>query len=103
MADMRIDMTRRVYEIDAEDLLDLIHGTLDEHEPGTLAVIGHNPAMEELSMLLAGPGSDEDARERMRTKFPTASVAVFDGQWDDFGPGRMALEHFITPRELPEA
>ncbi|MFN0264149.1 SixA phosphatase family protein [Tepidamorphus sp. 3E244] len=101
--DMRIDMTKAVYEAEAEDLIELVSDAVRGDAPETLTIIGHNPAMEDLAAILAGPGSDQEGLDRIHTKYPTAAVAVFDGSWDDFGPGRMKLETFIVPRELPEA
>ena len=40
--------------------------------------------------------------DRMRAKFPTAAVAVFEctGDWDQLVPERARLACFVTPREL---
>ena len=100
--DIRIDMTRAVYEADANTLLDLARSAIAGGAPQTLAIIGHNPAMEDLAAALAGPGSDEAALDRIKTKYPTAAVAIFDGEWSGLKPGGMRLERFIVPRELPE-
>ena len=101
--DMRIEMVREVYEADANDLLGLIRTAAKSDTIHTLAVIGHNPTMEDLAIALAGPDSDEAALERIKVKYPTAAVAVFDGEWDDLKSGGMRLESFIVPRELTEA
>ena len=100
----------RIYEAAAPDLLALIR----EVPPatGTLLLIGHNPAIEDLALLLAtapgatpGPGSVGTAPgdlERMRAKFPTAAIAVleFPGAWTGLAPGRARLAAFVTPRDL---
>lgn len=100
--DIRIDMTRDVYEADADGLLGLARGAASADAVGTLALIGHNAAMEEFAAALAGPGSDAASLERLRLKYPTAAVAVFEGEWSGLKPGGMRLERFIVPRELPE-
>ena len=100
----------RIYEAAATDLLDLIH----EAPPtaGTLLLIGHNPAIGDLAVLLAaaafgaagpGPGGASPADlERMRAKFPTAAIAVLGhaGAWPDLAPRRARLTAFVTPRDL---
>jgi phosphohistidine phosphatase SixA len=61
-----------------------------------LIMSGHWPAA-------ARAGSEEQAAaDRMRAKFPTASVAafVFRGAWDQLAPGAARLACFVTPRQL---
>src|SRR5215469_1861271 len=81
----------RIYEAAATDLLAVIR----EVPPatGTLLLIGHNPAIEDLALLLATPrgaaagpgpaGAAPGDLDRMRSKFPTAAMAVleFHGAW----------------------
>ena len=100
----------RIYEAAASDLLAVIR----EVPPatGTLLLIGHNPAIEDLALLLAnapgaaaGPGpagATPGDLERMRSKFPTAAIAVLDfhGTWPGLAPGRARLTAFVTPRDL---
>jgi phosphohistidine phosphatase len=100
----------RIYEAAASDLL----AVLREVPPatGTLLLIGHNPAIEDLALLLAtAPGAAAGARpdaapprdlDRMRSKFPTAAIAVleFPGTWSGLAPGRARLTAFVTPRDL---
>lgn len=76
-------------------------------------LVGHDPGIPELAVTLAaavppthadsGDGTGPSAMtSRMRAKFPTAAIAVFEyaGAWDRFGPGLARLADFITPREL---
>jgi phosphohistidine phosphatase len=94
----------RIYEAGAADLLALIRGV--PPATGTLLLIGHNPAIEDLALLLAaapGPGgSPRSDLERMRSKFPTAAIAVLElgGTWPGLAPGRARLTAFVTPRDL---
>jgi phosphohistidine phosphatase len=105
----------RIYDATATGLLALIR----EVPPatGTLLLIGHNPAIEDLALMLAaapgagrpsaaGPGSGTASSgdlERMRAKFPTAAIAVLQpaGTWRALAPGRARLTAFVTPRDLP--
>ncbi len=71
--------------------------------PRHVMVVGHNPGLEELALLLVGSGAADD-RARMADKFPTGSLAViaFNAEgWSAIGPGAGRLEHFLIPRRLP--
>jgi len=101
----------RIYGEDAPELLALIR----EVPPatGTLLLIGHNPAIEDLALMLAAPSTDPGAGgrgatnpgglDRMRAKFPTAAIAVLEpaGTWHGLAPGQARLTAFVTPRDLP--
>jgi len=66
-----------------------------------LLLIGHNPGLEELAVLLAGDGAaDEPLVRRLREKFPTGALAEFnfDGPWRRLGPGAGKLTRFVAPR-----
>jgi phosphohistidine phosphatase len=70
--------------------------------PKHVMLVGHNPGMEELALMLAGSGPAHD-RARMAAKFPTAAVAVFTfdaDTWKAVKPGTGRLEHFLSPRQL---
>jgi len=98
----------RIYEGAAMDLLALIRQV--PPAVGTLLLIGHNPAIEDLALLLAAApgaaaglgGSRPGDLDRMRSRFPTAGVAVleFAGSWPRLAPGRARLTAFVTPRDL---
>ena len=67
----------------------------------TLLVVGHEPTMSALSLILAGAdGTDEAALERISEKYPTSAIAVLavPGSWTDLEPGRAALTAFHVPR-----
>ena len=70
--------------------------------PHHVMLVGHNPGLEELALLLAGSGAADDTA-RMTDKFPTAAVAVigFNAEsWAAIEPGSGRLEHFLTPKQL---
>ncbi len=95
----------------AVQLLDLIRGAPSAAR--TLLVVGHDPAVPELALMLAATAPAGDAEggsgaapaaafDRMRAKFPTAAIAVlrFGGNWDQLAPGSARLTTFVTPRDL---
>jgi phosphohistidine phosphatase len=68
----------------------------------SVLVIGHNPGMEDLASDLAGDG-DPAAMTQLRTKFPTAAIAILDlgsTEWAGLGPGAGHLTALVVPREL---
>ncbi|MER5450616.1 histidine phosphatase family protein [Streptomyces sp. NPDC002764] len=88
----------RLYVAEPADLLDAVHEVSPEVE--TLLLIGHNPALEELVLELAGDGLD-DALDEVRTKFPTSAIAVLawhGATWRALAPGTALLTSMIVPR-----
>jgi phosphohistidine phosphatase len=103
-----VSLDEGVYQGSAVQLLDLIRRV--SPAVGTLLVVGHDPAIQDLALTLAAPtpaaylsdAAPPDALDRMRAKFPTAAIAVFEfaGNWDQLGPGTALLTRFVTPRDL---
>ncbi|WP_438310278.1 SixA phosphatase family protein [Streptomyces sp. HUAS TT3] len=89
----------RLYGADAEDLLDAVRDT--PTEVARLLLVGHNPGLQELVLLLAGegPGPDPDL-DRIATKFPTSAVAVLScpAPWSALDPASATLTSFAIPR-----
>ena len=82
---------------------DLLAGAREVRESAeVVAVVGHNPGVQDLSIELARDDAAAGA-VRLRQKFPTCAVAVFDvdGAWRDVAIGRVRLASFIVPKELP--
>jgi len=94
----RVSLDPRLYGATAQLVLALARDS--GAGVGTLLVIGHEPTMSSTAMLLAGPGSDGTALERLQVKFPTSGIAVlrFDGSWRDLAAGHAVLEAFAVPR-----
>lgn len=99
-----------IYDASAAGLLDVIR-----HAPSvarTVLVVGHEPALQQLALALAGAVADAGGAsagvlpagglDRMRAKFPTAAIAVleFSGPWSRLGQGQARLTSFVTPREI---
>jgi len=71
----------------------------------TLMVIGHNPGLYELALMLIAAG-DVDARERLREKLPTSGLVIIDfafDNWNKLHPQSGRLERFISPKSLEAA
>ncbi|MER6736104.1 SixA phosphatase family protein [Streptomyces puniciscabiei] len=89
---------RRLYGAGVQELLAVVREAPPEVE--TLLLVGHNPGLEELVLELARDGLD-DTLERVRTKFPTAAIAVLSWHgpgWPALGPGTALLTSLIVAR-----
>ena len=89
-----------IYGGSAGDLLASAREVRDDAE--VVAVVGHNPGVQDLSIELARDDAAEEA-VRLRQKFPTCAVAIFDvdGAWRDVATGRVRLVSFVVPKDLP--
>jgi phosphohistidine phosphatase len=86
-----------LYEATANGLLERLRRIGDEVP--SVMIVGHNPAIERLTLDLAAAGPDlaEVAR-----KYPTGALAVlaFEGSWGDLDPDGARLVAFVKPRDL---
>ena len=74
---------------------------VDDSQSGVV-VVGHNPGLHELALLLAARG-DGAARARLREGFPTAALAILDleiEQWGQIRPHCGTLVELRVPKDL---
>jgi phosphohistidine phosphatase len=103
-----------IYDASPAGLIGIIRGV--PSAAGTVVVVGHDPAVRVLALVLAGPVTDAaggsaggvqgpDVLDRMRAGFPAAAIAVLEvsGPWSQLGPGRARLTGFVTPGEMGTA
>ena len=80
-----------LYHAGAETLLAALQGV----DPGvdSVLLIGHNPGLLDLAVMLAGALPDE---------LPTGALATlsFDGAWAELEPAACELVAYVVPREL---
>ncbi|MGD9501699.1 MAG: histidine phosphatase family protein [Methyloceanibacter sp.] len=89
-----------LYHASAEEMLDMLHGL--QPGPSRVLLVGHNPEIQSFALDLVGSGS-KAYRERLRTKYPTAGLAVinFDGgTWSDIAVNSGTLSLFLSPKDL---
>jgi phosphohistidine phosphatase len=94
----RFDET--IYLAPVDTLLGLVRAADDAG--GRLLLVGHNPGMEQLALLLSDGGA---LRDEIAAKYPTGALAEigFDVEhWRDVAAGEGRLARFIRPRELAE-
>lgn len=70
----------------------------------SVLILGHNPGLHDLTLLLAGPGEDQ-MRHRLGEGFPSGALAEFSlaSSWLGLQEGGARLLRFVTPRDLPPA
>lgn len=84
-----------LYSSDAAGYLAIVN---EAGDAGSILVVGHNPMMEDLSLVLPGDG-EEKARAGIASGFPTCCLAVirFPGGLAEAAPGKGFLEAFVKP------
>jgi phosphohistidine phosphatase len=68
-------------------------------------VVGHNPGLHDLTVLLSASGEDE-ARLRIAAGLPTSGLAVIDlpsENWAMLQPQTGRLVRFVSPRLIAAA
>jgi phosphohistidine phosphatase len=90
---------RRIYLASAATLLDIVH-ELPEMA-GHVLLVGHNPGLEDLALLLA-PDDGNALRDAIEAKYPTGSVTqmTLPGRWAEADRGTATLTRFTRPRDL---
>jgi phosphohistidine phosphatase len=87
-----------LYGADAQELLQRLRQISEKH-PSVL-LVGHNPAVQDLTVLLAEKG---EQIEQVAEKFPTGALATLEvgsARWSDLGPAAAQLVAFVVPRDL---
>jgi phosphohistidine phosphatase len=86
-----------LYHAAADSLLELVRALPDD--AGEAMLVGHNPGLEGLVVLLAAPGAVLEAM----AKFPTGALATLESagrSWRELEPGSMTLTGLVLPRAL---
>lgn len=90
------EVDERVYANTVDDLLAVIRDTPDG--VSTLALVGHNPAMQDLALELDDGTGDAAGRAELSGKYPTSAVAVFALAEPWAAAGKGTLTDFGVPR-----
>lgn len=95
---IRVSLESGLYMCRSRDLLKRVREIAENTH--NVVVIGHNPTLHEAALQLAA-GDSSLAAQELRTKFPTAAIAIFKLRtmsWGEIGPGFVQLERFLTPK-----
>jgi phosphohistidine phosphatase len=68
----------------------------------SLLIVGHNPGLHELALMLVASG-DSEMREHLREKLPTSGLVIIDFAFDNWirvHPKSGRLERFVSPKSL---
>lgn len=89
-----------LYEADPHAILSVLREA--PPEASSVALVGHNPGLEDFAHRLAAETSDPASRSAMREKFPTGALARFEigTPWRMVGFGSGRLTAFVRPRDL---
>ena len=96
---LRVEYSKNLYHASAKEIMN--HIALVGDEVGTLLIVGHNPGMHQLALLLAKDG-DEKLVDTLALKFPTGSMGIYtmDKPWADIFTAHTAIRDFTTPAML---
>jgi phosphohistidine phosphatase len=92
-----VHIERELYGADAPTLLARLR---DVPAPvASVMLIGHNPGLEDLALVLAQDGAE---RDELEVKFPTGALATlrFDRLWGSLEKDTAELVELVKPREL---
>ncbi|MGJ3647594.1 SixA phosphatase family protein [Sphingomonas sp. GlSt437] len=95
---------RRIYLASGSTLLDVV-ADLPAGASHAL-LVGHNPGLEDLALMLVPDQAGNDLRDALETKYPTATLATMTldiDAWADAAPGCATLDRFVRPRDLDPA
>ena len=97
----KVELLDELYGAEPTQLLHLVR-LAEAHDPKCLMLVGHNPGMHELAMMLAG-GGDKAARKAIEDNLPTSGLVILDfdiDDWTDVGFRRGELAQFVSPKLL---
>src|SRR3954451_4103321 len=103
-AKWQVEFLDEIYGAEPAQLLGVVR-MAEVSDPRSLMLVGHNPGMHELALMLTGSG-DAAAKTAIEDNLPTAGLAILDFAIDDwsavsFRGGK--LVRFTSPRLLKQA
>lgn len=96
---LRPRFDERLYLAAVPTLLGIVRETPDE--VGRLLLLGHNPGLEEIALLLSRPGGP--LRPEVEIKYPTGTLVEIElpiDRWPDLREGEGTIVRLIRPRDL---
>ena len=96
-----VETLDELYGAEPAQLLQIVR-MASHSDPKRLMLVGHNPGMHELALMLAGHG-DKAARKALEDNLPTSGLAILDfdiDDWTDVAFRRGKLTLFVSPKLL---
>jgi phosphohistidine phosphatase len=100
----QVELLDELYGAEPAQLLNIIR-MAEVNDPKRLMLIGHNPGMHELALMLTGSG-DASAKTALGDNLPTAGLAIIDfaiDDWSEVAFRRGKLVRFTSPKLLKHA
>jgi phosphohistidine phosphatase len=97
LATSTVELEEELYGASSDELLARIGLVPDA--VASVMLIGHNPGLQELALVLASGG---DEPERLEAKFPTAALATLalSTPWSRVAQGEGMLAAYVVPKQL---
>ncbi|UPK38745.1 histidine phosphatase family protein [Bradyrhizobium sp. 186] len=98
----QVEILPELYGADPAQILESIRTATIPADPRHLMLVGHNPGMHEVALMLTG-GGDPAGAKALAGNLPTAGLAIFDfdvKDWGDVAYRRGKLVLFVSPRLL---
>ena len=99
----QVELLDELYGAEPTRLLKIIR-MVEVNDPKRLMLIGHNPGMHELALMLTGSG-DASAKKAIEDNLPTAGLAILDfaiDEWSEVAFRRGKLVRFTSPKLLKQ-
>ena len=99
----QVEFLPELYGADPAQMLQTIR-TASVTDPKRVMVVGHNPGMHELALMLAGSG-DAAGRQALSDNLPTSGLAILEfdtDDWNDVAFRRGKLVVFVSPKLLKQ-
>jgi phosphohistidine phosphatase len=93
-----VEVVPQLYAASEQELLERLQDLPES--VSSVMLIGHNPGLHNLALVLASRGAD---LPRLEEKFPTGALAtlvVHSESWAALGPGEAELVDYVVPRQL---
>ncbi|MCK1337804.1 histidine phosphatase family protein [Bradyrhizobium sp. 38] len=98
----QVEILSELYGADPAQILETIRAATVPADPKQLLLVGHNPGMHEVALMLMG-GGDPAGAKAIADNLPTAGLAIFDfdvKDWGDVAYRRGKLVQFVSPKLL---
>ena len=93
-----VELAPELYAASEQELLERLRALPESAD--SVMLIGHNPGLQELALVLASRGR---YLPKLQQKFPTGALAtlvVASNSWAAIGPGDAELVDYVVPKQL---
>jgi phosphohistidine phosphatase len=93
-----VEVVPQLYAASEQELLGRLQAVPES--VSSVMLVGHNPGLHNLALVLASRGAD---LAQLEEKFPTgalATLAIHSESWAALGPGDAELVDYVVPRQL---